>query len=126
MIGRCVPTAMLLIAVLALATVQAQDKKQDKAPPEEPKGTTKTSTVIGILTAKNDSSIEVKAPGEEKARRYTPRWVGGAPDKGGELDKSLLKVFSQLKVGSRIEVEWVFEQRPRALKVTVLREPDKK
>ena len=121
MLGRCVPTALLLIGILALASVQAQDKKKD--PPDETKS--KTSTVIGILTAKNESSIDVKAPGEEKARRYTPRWVGGAPDKGGGLDKSVLKVFSQLKIGSRIEVEWVFEQRPRALKVTVLREPDK-
>jgi hypothetical protein len=33
-----------------------------------------------------------------------------------------LKVFRQLKVGSRIEVEWLFEDRFRAMSIKVLKE----
>ncbi len=102
--------------------VQAQEKdKKEKNPLEGKKG-----KAIGILTEKGPNFIEVKADGEEKGRRYVPQWVGGAPAKGGGPDKNMLKIFSELKVGSRIEVEWLFEERLRALGVKVLKAPAKK
>jgi hypothetical protein len=80
-------------------------------------------TVIGTLTKKGDNFIEVKADGEEKARKYVPHWVGGAPAKGGGPDKKMLAVFRKLQVGSRVEVKWEFDERPRAVAVKLLHEP---
>lgn len=99
----------------------AQDKKKEKDPLEGKKG-----KVIGLLTDKGPNFIEVKADGEEKGRKYVPHWVGGAPDKGGGPDKKVLKVISELKVGSRLEVEWEFEERLRILTVKVLKLPVEK
>ena len=96
----------------------AQDKKKEKDPLEGKKG-----TVIGTLTAKDKNWIEVKADGEEKGRKYIPQWVGGAPAKGGGPDKETVKVIQELKVGSRIEVEWLFHEHLRVMKVKVLKAP---
>jgi hypothetical protein len=117
----------LLMVVFALAIFtfaensDAQDKKKEKDPQEGKKG-----KVIGLLTDKGPNFIEVKADGEEKGRKYVPHWVGGAPDKGGGPDKKMLKVISELKVGSRLEVEWEFEERLRVLTVKVLKLPAEK
>jgi len=81
----------------------------------------KSGTVVGTLTAKGDTWIEVKADGEEKARRYVPNWVGGTPQQGGGPDKEIVKVIKDLKPGSRVRVEWKFEERPRVIKVEVLK-----
>jgi hypothetical protein len=98
----------------------AQDKKDVK---EEKKGKKRGGTVVGTLTRKGENFIEVKADGEEKARKYVPHWIGGAPAQGGGPDKKMLAVFSKLKVGSRVEVKWEFEERLRAVAVKVLHEP---
>ena len=105
----------LMIVCLTCAG-SAQEKKNDAN--EGKKG-----KALGTLTAKSENSIEVKADGEEKARRYVPRWIGGAPANGGGPEKALLKVFKGLKVGSRVEVQWVFEERLRALSVKTLAPP---
>ena len=83
----------------------------------------KTGTTVGKLVDKGKGYIEVKADGEEKGEKYVPEWVGGNPDKGGGPDKAVLTVFDTLKVGSRIEVDWVFHERLR-IKVKVLRAPE--
>jgi hypothetical protein len=74
-----------------------------------------------VSIAKEGNAIEVKADGEEKARRYVPMWVKVEGKQFGGFDPATLKRFSELKVGSRIEVEWVFEERFRALKIAVLK-----
>src|SRR5262245_7448686 len=109
--------ATLAIAMLCVAVAAADDKKEK---PEK-----KSGTVTGEVTAKDKNWIEVKADGEEKARRYTPHWRGGNPNQGGGLDKEMLKVFADLKVGSRIRLEREFEERPRAVKIEVLDKPKK-
>jgi hypothetical protein len=112
------PGSIAFLLVLALlSAVPAQEKKEEK------KAAAKSGTVIGALVGKGDNFIEVKADGEEKARRYVPHWVGGAPAQGGGPDKKMLKRFAELKVGSRIEVEWEFEERLRAVSVKVLKGP---
>jgi hypothetical protein len=55
-----------------------------------------------------------------------PQWKGGLPAKGGGPDKNMLKIFGSLKVGSRIQVSWVYEERLRALAVEVLAPPPEK
>jgi hypothetical protein len=109
------------------SAVSAQEKKDKKEKEKNPlEG--KKGIAIGTLTDKGPAFIEVKAAGDEKGRRYVPQWVGGNPAQGGGPDKKMLKVFSELKVGSRVEVEWLFEERLRVLSVKVLKktEDDKK
>jgi hypothetical protein len=96
----------------------AQEKKKEKSPLEGKKG-----TVVGTLVGKDKGWIEVKADGEEKGRKYVPQWRGGMPDQGGGPDKEMLKTFSELKIGSRIEVEWLYEERFRAMKVKLIKAP---
>lgn len=114
-------TLGLMCAVSATAPAalaQEKDKKKEKNPLEGKKG-----TVIGILVSKGKNFIEVKAAGEEKGRKYIPHWVGGAPAQGGGPDKKMLKVFSELKIGSRLEVDWHFEEHLRVVGVKVLQAP---
>jgi len=93
---------------------------------EKDKNEGKKGKTVGILVAKGDNFIEVQADGEERARKYVPQWKGGLPAKGGGLDKNMLKIFRSLKVGSRIQVSWVFEERLRALAVEALVPTEKK
>lgn len=86
----------------------------------------KSGTVAGVVTAKGKNWIEVRADGEEKGRRYVPRWIGGKPADGGGLDKKMLQTFADLKIGSRIRLEWEFEERPRAVKIELLKAPNDK
>ena len=78
----------------------------------------------GVVVKKEKNSLEVRADGEEKARRYVPKWVGGAPAAGGGFDKKILEGIDKVKVGSRVKIEWVFEERPRVIKLDVLKAPD--
>ncbi|MFO0879915.1 MAG: hypothetical protein U0840_21420 [Gemmataceae bacterium] len=104
---------MLVTALFLSSTAAARDEK--KEPP------VKKGTVVGTLSGRGDNYIEVKADGEEKARRYVPHWRGGAPANGGGLDKKMLAEFRKLKVGSRVRIEWVFEERARVEKIEVLK-----
>lgn len=112
---------------LGTRTVDAQEKdKKDKKEKEKNPLEGKKGTTIGTLVEKGPSFIEVKADGEEKGRRYVPQWKGGAPAQGGGFDKDTVKMISELKIGSRLEVEWLFEERFRVLKVKVLKLPTTK
>jgi hypothetical protein len=112
-------TWSLLLAWSGLVAVAAEEKKE-KEPAQ------KSGTVTGVVAGKGDNYIEVKADGEEKARRYVPHWRGGAPAQGGGLDKKMLQTFRTLKIGDRIRLEWEFEERARAVKVEVLKPAAKK
>lgn len=121
-IGLAICGLFLMALVFSSAGQSGEkEKKKEKDAKEGRKGTT-----IGKLVGKEKNAIEVLADGEEKARKYVPQWVGGAPAAGGGFDKKILKLFEGLKVGSRIEVEWVFEERLRALSVKVLEAPKEK
>jgi hypothetical protein len=125
MIEQCLVGRLLVAAVVAgvawgghgVASAQERgEKTEDQKAPEKRSG-----TVVGTLVAKGENFIEVKADGEEKARRYVPHWVGGAPAQGGGPDKKMLQVIRGLKVGSRLRLEWEFEERPRVVRVEVLK-----
>ena len=121
MLARRCFTCLLLAGLAALAVslaATADDKKDDKK--EERKG-----TVTGVVTAKGENWIEVKGDGEEKARRYVPHWRGGAPADGGGPDKEMVARIKEIPVHSRVKLDWVFEERPRVVKVEVLDSPGK-
>jgi hypothetical protein len=117
----CLTVLLLALCAVLLSECAAQDKKKQKDPQEGKKG-----KIIGTLTDKGPAWIELKADGEEKGRKYVPHWVGGMPAQGGGPDKKVVKVISELKVGSRIEIEWEFEERLRVLTVKVLKLPPEK
>jgi acetyl esterase/lipase len=90
---------------------------------DRPKGgeDRRKGTVTGVVTAKGENWIEVKADGEEKARRYVPHWRGGAPAQGGGPDKEMVARIKEVPVKSRVRLEWVFEERPRVETIEVLK-----
>ena len=111
--------ALGLVAPALAAPKKADEKKTDKKGEEGRKG-----TVTGVVTAKGDNWIEVKADGEEKARKYVPHWKGGNPNQGGGPDKDMVAKIKDTPVHSRVRLEWVFEERPRVEKIEVLKKGD--
>jgi hypothetical protein len=111
---RSVVRVFLGAAVAAVAGVSAPAA-------DTPKPEKKSGTVVGEVTEKGKDFVRVKADGEEEARRYVPRWVGGAPKDGGGFDKATLKLIDGLKVGDRVKLFWEFEERPRVVKVEVVK-----
>jgi hypothetical protein len=120
MYRRCVLAVWIgVLSFVGLATVGPRTAAEEQ---DEGRG----GTVVGVLEGKGENHIELKADGEERARRYVPRWVGGLPKDGGGPDKEMVKAIRELKVGSRLRIEWKFEERPRVLKIEVLKAPEKK
>jgi hypothetical protein len=102
--------------ILSVSLAAGEDRKK-----EPPKDGEKKGTVTGVVTAKGDNWIEVKADGEEKARRYVPHWRGGAPKDGGGPDKEMVAKLKEVPLKARVRLEWVFEERPRVEKIEVLK-----
>lgn len=111
-----------MLAFSLIATSGSQEKKDEKKKDDE----VRKGTVTGIVTAKGDNWIEVKADGEEKARRYVPNWKGGLPKDGGGPDKKIVAEIKEIVVKSRIRLEWSFQERPRVDKIEVLKKADEK
>jgi len=88
---------------------------------EQKKDGEKKGTVTGVVTAKGDNWIEVKADGEEKGRRYVPHWRGGNPKDGGGPDKEMVAKIKEIPLKARVRLEWTFEERPRVEKIEVLK-----
>lgn len=106
--------------------VLAAEDKKEPDPKEKEKEKERGGTVTGELTAKGENWVEVKADGEEKARRYTPQWVGGLPKDGGGFDKDILQAIGKIAVKSRVRLEWKFQERPRVIKIEVLKKAEDK
>jgi hypothetical protein len=104
--------ALALVLVFAAGGRAEEPKKKDE---------TKKGTVTGVVTAKGDNWIEVKADGEEKPRRYMPYWKGGQPKDGGGPDKDMVAKIKETPVKARIRLEWEFNERPRVVKIEVLK-----
>lgn len=83
-----------------------------------PAQTKTTGTIVGFLTAKADNWIELKADGEEKARRYVA--IG---DKNGP-DKTVLKAIADAPLNARVQMDWKQFARPCIVKLQVLKKPD--
>lgn len=108
-----------LIQLEVLKKPTKDDKKSEDKKDEPRKG-----TVTGVVSAKGDNWIEVKADGEEKARRYVPHWRGGAPAAGGGPDKDMLAKIKETPLNSRVKIDWEFEERFRVVKIDVVKKPD--
>ena len=104
-------------SIFLVSDLSAQEKKEKKK---------KSGTVIGVVTKKGKNFIEVKAFGEAKPRKYVPHWRGGLPKDGGGLDKKMLATIRKIKVGTRVQLMWEFEERLRVVQVKELKKTDKK
>jgi hypothetical protein len=106
---------LFAVGLLGFTIIPASgdDKKDEK----------RKGTVAGVVTKKADDGkwIEVKADGEEKARKYVPHWRGGAPADGGGPDKTMVAEIKKIPLKSRVRLEWVFEERPRVEKIEILK-----
>jgi hypothetical protein len=72
-------------------------------------------SVVGFVTAKGNGWIEIKADGEEKARRYLPFGGSGGPD------KSVLKAIDDTPVDARVQMDWIYDNRCRVVRIQVLK-----
>ena len=113
--------ALGLVTPVVAAPQKAEEKKDEKKDEKGRKG-----TVTGIVTAKGDNWVEVKADGEEKARRYTPPWKGGNPSQGGAFDKEVVGKIKETPLQSRVTLDWSFDERPRVEKIEVLKKGEPK
>lgn len=116
-VAKCLMSVVLL-GTLVIAGAHAQDIKKGE---KEGKSVLRKGEVTGVVTAKGDNWIEVKADGEEKSRKYVPHWRGGNPAQGGGLDKAMLAELKKIPVKSRVRMDWTFEERPRVEKIEVLK-----
>ena len=86
--------------ILAPWTAAAQDEKE------------RTGTIVGELKSRVDSktgksaTLEILAPGEEKARKYFVAYNPRDP-KAEAPFKVLLAAVDKAKVGDRVRIEWV-------------------
>src|SRR6516162_6179064 len=121
-LGKLLAGALFATLAAFAADLTAGDKKDEKDKKDEPR----KGTVVGQITAKGENYVEVKADGEEKGRRYVPHWRGGNPAQGGGLDKDMLKQIAKLTVGSRVRLDWEFDERARVVRIEVLKAAEMK
>ena len=84
-----------------------------------------SGTVVGILTAKEKSWVEVKEDGKKESRRYIAEWKGGSPQDGGGPDAAMVETIKNLRVSNRVRLEWKMDEHLRVLKIEMLI-PEKK
>ncbi|MBA4388189.1 MAG: hypothetical protein C0404_09425 [Verrucomicrobia bacterium] len=77
-------------------------------------------TVSGILVAKGETWIEVKADGAAEAVKYIPFWRGGLPKDGGGFDKEMLETIKTLAAGNRVTLTWKMEEHRRIVSIKQL------
>jgi hypothetical protein len=83
----------------------------------------KSGTVTGTVVAKGETWIDVTPDkvGDKQGptERYWPRWIGGMPKDGGGLDKDMLRAIAAAKVGDKVEIKWMYDERKRVVQLTV-------
>jgi hypothetical protein len=97
---------VILLATFCASCGEAVAQKKEDA---ERRG-----AVVGIATAKGGYWIEIKADGEEKARRY---FCGS--------NQAALKAVKTTEVGSRVRLEWRYEEVFRVVAIELLKPPAK-
>src|SRR5262245_34786103 len=110
---RTLAGVLLTMLLVSASAPTAQEKQAD----EKDKKTVKLKAVVGSVTNRDKNFIEVKADGEEKPRRYVPHF----PGMPGGTEKATLDLMPKIAIGSRVRLEWLFDERPRVMKIEVLK-----
>jgi len=92
--------------------------------PEKYNGPSKGETVGKVARVMSASAFVVQA-GDNERIMFSPRWIGQSPKDGGGYDKEVREKIGALKEGDEVKVEWVWEERHRALSIQVLGDKDK-
>ena len=74
----------------------------------------KSGQVTGVVTAKGEDWIEVKADKAKKAERYEPFYTvgtiqdgkGGPPQVGGQYDMGIVEQIKKTATGSHVVISW--------------------
>ena len=83
--------------------------------PKEDEGTLNGT----VVTKQGDTWIEIQST-EGSIRRYVPRWTGRHPTQGGGLDIVGKKLIREAKLGSKVQVEWIWDERIRLVNLLSL------
>ncbi len=83
--------------------------------PKEDEGTVNGT----VVTKQGDTWIEIQST-EGTIRRYVPRWTGRHPTQGGGLDIVAQKLIREAKLGSKVQVEWIWDERVRLVNLLSL------
>ena len=77
-------------------------------------------TLAGTVTD-HDSGFVTILTDEDTPRKlkFTPQWIGGSTDQGGGLDQAMQKKMANLKPGQKVQIKWTFQERLRAVTITV-------
>jgi hypothetical protein len=98
---------VLVAAALGLVELGAGGQEAFAQEKQEKEKDKRGGTIIGELKGRqdkdNNTTIEVLAPGEEKARRY---FVNYDPKIKGPI-KSVLAAVRTAKIGDRVEFQWI-------------------
>ena len=122
--GRAMKGALVMVVAVALGSVDVQYSgrtvtlvggQRQAFGAEREVVQSKSGTVTGVIVAKGETWLEVKADGETK--RYIPRWIGGLPKDGGGFEKDMLRAIARMRVGDRLTFEWLQEEHLRIVKV---------
>lgn len=111
------PRPMVLAAILAVCG----GLPASAAEPEQGEKGERKGTVTGVVTARTKAFIEVKADGEDRPRRYTAHFPGELRG----TDKATLELMKTIPIGTRVQLDWLFAERPRVMKVEVLKKGTK-
>ena len=74
-----------------------------------------TGTVVG----KGEKWIEIK-PKEGRKQRFTPRWLPAKEGRRRGLDRKMLEIIARQKVGSKVVLSWMIEERKRVTGIEVV------
>jgi len=75
--------------------------------------------LVGVVVSRGREFVEVRAEGEEQAKKYKPQWIG---EHGGGLDRRMLERIADLKQGMRVRMVWKFEEHDRVIGIERLPE----
>jgi hypothetical protein len=78
-----------------------------------------SGTMTGIVVEKGKDAIVIKDEAGTR-ERFVPQWVGGLPASGGGYDKTMLAAIAERKVGDKVEITWVFNERKRITAIKLL------
>ena len=118
-IKKTVVSALAGAAIIGTAVGSALAPQQVKAA-EGDKG-----TITGLLVTKGDNWVEVRGDDAKDAKRFTPRWIGGAPQDGGGLDKTVLEAFKKIPAPNRVKLDWVTEEGVRVTNIEIIAPTEK-
>ena len=100
---------------LRVLELQVLPPKKEDGKESESAAKPKSGVTTGVVTAKGENWISIRADGQEESTKLIPRWVGGLPKDGGGFDKQMLQLIAQTPVGAHVRVEWVFQEHLRVV-----------